>query len=835
MDSYIWRAAAYSTEAAQRIAAELDLPLLVGIVLARRGITDPEQARRFLEVDGRVPDPFAFADMGQAVALLEEALSKGRRVVVHGDYDADGITATALLIRGLAALGLQAEGFLPSRFREGYGLSRQSVEHIAGGGEALLITVDCGVAYPEEVRLAGELGLSVIVTDHHRPGTEMPPGPVIHPSVGEYPGDHLAGVGIALKLLHGLYVHRGRAAPDRLPPELEEHLDLVALGTVADLVPLVGENRYYVREGLVRLGMSQKVGLTRLVQVSGSAGRLSAETLGFRLGPRLNAAGRISDAEKPLRLLLTDDDAEAERLAAELDEMNRQRQEVERRIFQEALEEVEALAELPRALVLAGEGWHEGVVGIVASRLVERFHRPTILLSVSGDTARGSGRSIPAFDLVAGLRACDSLLLQYGGHRQAAGLTLDRADIPAFREAFLAQVEEHLTEEDLLKSFAPDAVVRGKELTLEVAEALERLAPFGQGNPPVRLLALAGTLSDPALTRTGEHLRCTLEVDGVGAKGIGFRFGHVLPEIQEDPVCHAGLFLEVAEWQGYTRPEVRLHSLYRPKALGEESLGCAPACPFRDDLSAAAPCESCADPFGSANRAYPLEGNDLRGSGGYLSYIAQILSSGEPASVVGMTVSQRLPVLTSHLPLIELGVRGVDCVSRACWRTRLDELRPEALLFVDWTAAERRASLLLEKRHVFVLDPPYRAGQTVLLRELRRKGLQVHLLYGDEERRYTERALKLLEHPRPWMVELYRAYERGLRDVEAWERTIEAVHERYGVLGSAEEVGRAADILKTAGHGGSGAVEATISVEEVAAYAAAVGRLEEALRLCRTH
>ena len=183
MDSYIWRAAAYSTEAAQRVAAELGLPLLVGIVLARRGITDPEQARRFLEVDNQVPDPFAFADMGQAVELLEEALTKGRRVVVHGDYDADGITATALLIRGLASFGLQAEGFLPSRFREGYGLSRQSVQKIAGGGEALLITVDCGVAYPDEVRLAGELGLSVIVTDHHRPGVEMPPGPVIHLSL----------------------------------------------------------------------------------------------------------------------------------------------------------------------------------------------------------------------------------------------------------------------------------------------------------------------------------------------------------------------------------------------------------------------------------------------------------------------------------------------------------------------------------------------------------------------------------------------------------------------------------------------------------------------------
>ncbi len=407
MDRFSWHAAPFSWGLAQELADALHIPLLAGIILARRGFADAEQARAFLAIDDRVPDPFLMEGMEAAVSLLSRALDARRRIVVHGDYDVDGVSATALLVRALSARGAPVEPYLPSRFVQGYGLSAQAVEEIAAGGDGLLVTVDCGVNYPDEVARARALGLDVIVTDHHRPGDVLPDCPVVHPALGGYPEPDLCGAGVAFKLLHGLLMAREDAVADRVPEALQEHLDLVALGTVADLVPLRGENRLYVREGLVRLNGTTKPGLQALARVAGCDGDIDAGSVGFRLGPRLNAAGRLGDPQAPLRLLLTEHEDEASQLANELDGLNRQRREVEGRITAEAIGQVEALDELPAALVLSGEEWHEGVVGIVASRLVERFHRPTVLLALTDGKAKGSARSIPAYDLMTGLQACD--------------------------------------------------------------------------------------------------------------------------------------------------------------------------------------------------------------------------------------------------------------------------------------------------------------------------------------------------------------------------------------------------------------------------------------------
>ena len=799
MDRFSWQTTPFSWRLAEDLAEGLGVPLLVGVILARRGFTDLEQARTFLQADDRVPDPLLMPAMEAAVGLLDQALERGRRIVVHGDYDVDGVSATALMVRALEAFGGRVEAYLPNRFAHGYGLSRHAVEQIAAAGDALLVTVDCGVNYPEEVALARSLGLDVVVTDHHRPGEKLPDCPVVHPALGGYPEPDLCGVGVAFKLLHGLLVAREGVPRDRVPQDLLEHLDLVALGTIADLVPLRGENRVYVREGLVRLNATTKVGLQALIRVAGCEGGVDAGAVGFRLAPRLNAAGRLEDPEAPLRLLLTDDPREAETLAAGLDEVNHRRQEIEAGILREVLEQVEALDDLPTALVLAAEGWHEGVVGIVASRLVERYHRPSVLLVVKNGTAKGSARSIPAYDLMAGLRRCDHLLSVYGGHRQAAGMTLASTSVDAFRHALNEHAGSLLTEADLVPMYRPDAVVRGPELTLETVDALMALAPFGMGNPGPRLLALDARLDGAQLTRSGEHLRGTLVLDGVQTKGIGFRLGDALnPLREEDFACHAGIVLEADEWQGRARPQVKLHSLYRTGTLGEESLGCHPDCPFLDSLEAPPGCERCADPFRDVDRPVALVGRDLRQEGSPLSAVAQVLSSGEPAAVIGVSAGECMRRIAGRLPLLELGVPGVACVSRYCWRTRAAS-RPESLLFLDWQTAERRPALWDGKTHLLVLDPPVSAGNTVLLGRAAQAGIQVHLLFGPSERARATQLLRFMVHPRFWMVTLYRVWRDGLAGTAAWEEARRRAWADHGVLGDAAELQQAETLLRGLG------------------------------------
>ena len=303
-----WKVNPYPWAASHRLSEALGLPIVAAMVLAGRGLVDPDEVRRFIDCEGDTPDPFLFAHMEGAVAAISSAIDRGDRVTIHGDYDADGITATALMLLGLRELGCEAEWYLPSRFKEGYGLSRMAVETISSRGPGLLITVDCGVNYPEEVAFARERGLEVVVIDHHQPGPVLPDCHLIHEVVGEYPHGTLCGVGLALKVLHALHVARRGAESHRLPKELQSMLDLVAIGTIADLAALTGENRYYVREGLKLVAIGQRVGLRALAAVSGCTGSTDSSTVAYRLAPRLNAAGRLADPSPPLRLLLTDDE-----------------------------------------------------------------------------------------------------------------------------------------------------------------------------------------------------------------------------------------------------------------------------------------------------------------------------------------------------------------------------------------------------------------------------------------------------------------------------------------------------------------------------------------------
>ena len=438
--------APYDYAAAERLREAVGVSHVTAQVLVRRGLADPARARTFLDADVRHPLD-AFGGLREGAARILAHVERGSRITVHGDYDVDGVSATAVLVRALRTLGADVDWYLPSRIDDGYGLALATVERLAARGTGLLVTVDCAITAVEEVAAARAAGLDVVVTDHHSPRADgrLPDAPIVHPSVGGYPCPELCATGVAHLLARALLDGAGLD-----PAEADADLDLVALATVADCVPLVGENRRLVREGLRALASTRKPGLQALMEVARvDPSGIDAGSIGFRLAPRINAAGRLHRADAGLELLLTADVGRARAVAAELDSINVERRDVETRILFEAEKLVAATPPGAPAYVLAADGWHPGVIGIVASRIAERHHRPAVLIALDGEEGTGSGRSIPAFDLLAGLQAASADLLRYGGHRAAAGLTIARGRVDAFREAFVAHAAATLTADDL--------------------------------------------------------------------------------------------------------------------------------------------------------------------------------------------------------------------------------------------------------------------------------------------------------------------------------------------------------------------------------------------------
>ncbi|MCL2769858.1 MAG: single-stranded-DNA-specific exonuclease RecJ [Solirubrobacterales bacterium] len=534
-------------------------------VLVRRGYGDAARARAFLAAEG--PRPARLPGSEAALERVLAHLHDGSRITVHGDYDVDGVCSTAVLVRLLRGLGGQVDWLLPDRFNDGYGLRAATVEGLAKRGTGLLITADCGITAVEEVAQAQALGIEVIVTDHHAlPGGELPPAPVVHPALAGDGHAELCGAAVA----HGL----ARAIWDEAPARLrvgawagpQEDLDLVALATIADVVPLEGENRALVRAGLRALARTAKPGLRALMNAARvDPSRLDERAVGFGLAPRINAAGRMNHANNALELLLTTDPQRAERLAAELDRSNHERRQAEAQMLAAAEAQVSSPASRSaHAYVLAGERWHPGVIGIVASRLAERHHRPVVLVALDGERGRGSGRSIPAFDLLGGLDACRHHLVRHGGHRAAAGLELERAHLEAFAGAFCAHAEEMLGEEDLVRVERVDAVVEGSQLGMELAEELQRLAPFGAGNPTVSLMVRGARFAGARAIGEGRHVRFTVHSGGAHAQAVAFGVGGRLPVSADEPV-DATFRLEVNEYRGVCEPRLVLrHAAARP-------------------------------------------------------------------------------------------------------------------------------------------------------------------------------------------------------------------------------------------------------------------------------
>jgi single-stranded-DNA-specific exonuclease len=701
-----WSCTPYSVAAADELSRELGIARVTAAILVRRGHDTPAAARHFLAADER-HDPLELPGAREACEAILRHVAAGSRIVVHGDYDVDGVSATAILVRALRGLGADPRWHIPSR-ADGYGLSTETVERLAASGAGLLLTADCAVTAVAEVARARELGLEVVVTDHHRPGPELPDCVIVHPGLGDYPCPELCAAAVAHKLMEAVFRLAGRD-----PLELSADLDLVGLATVADVVPLRGENRRLVREGLTAIGRTSKPGLRALMKVSGvERGAVTEHAVGFRLAPRLNASGRLQRADAALELLLTEDERRAGDVADELDLLNRERQDTETRILFEA---EAARAEHPEApaYVLAGEGWHPGVIGIVASRMVDRYNRPCVVISLDDDGGRGSGRSIGPFDLHAALAACSGHLRRFGGHRAAAGLDIDRNEVDAFRKAFVAYAASVLSPDDLIPVQRIDAVAAGDALGADLAEELERLAPFGHGNPAPTLLIPAARVSEVrSMGEDGQHTRFTVSNGGGRARAVAFRTAARLLPASEDERHDVAVRLELNEWNGTVEPRLVLRAL-----CPTERATCTPARPERPFLEAFEQALDARDPVApSGGRRWLRE----RRGEGFAGVVGDLISSGERVLVVCADVSRRLDGLESLVAGIAARVRTSD--SRPC----------EGLAVASWPELESDPALAEPYMHLVALDPPAWPGGETLLANAPGTGF-AHLVWGEAE------------------------------------------------------------------------------------------------------
>ncbi len=717
-----FRADPYAYREARRLVDELCLSEPVAITLVRRGYRTPEAARAFLDAD-ESHSPAEFESMGEVVERVLAAVRARRRITVHGDFDVDGVCSTTILVSALRELGADCDWLIPDRIVDGYGLKPGNVQRLADRGTSLIVTVDCGITGAEEVALAHSLGLEVIVTDHHQPGKELPDCPILHPSLDGYPFPDLCGTAVAWKLACALREASGMGSPgtprerepgDPIPDASPDaDLDLVALATVADMVPLVGENRSLVKRGLEEVRRARRPGIRALLEVAGcEPARLDEGGLSFQLAPRINAVGRLYRADAGVELFLTDDQARATEIATELNRANSERRAAER--------EVEAAAESARrelpddlreapGLVLAGEGWHPGVIGIVASRLVERHHRPVVVVSLDGKGGgRGSGRSIPGFDLLAGFEACAGHLVRFGGHRAAAGLELRSESLDAFREGFAAHAAAVLGPEDLKRTERIDAMVGGPGLGIDLAEELERLAPFGMGNPRVRFLVPSAQVRDVRTMGNGKHARFSLHSGSHRALGVAF--GRSTLGVGEDDPVDIGVRLEVNRWNGSVEPRVVLRELHPLESGGASLHACS--CPDpewweRFERELRGPLDGCSSQ--DAAVAEPASRERVRGCGSAASVIAELVSSGAGVLVVGADAARRAALASGATGLARFngGVARIACAR--CGGDAVGGLATRSgggLALTDYAVLEASPSLAADFDHVVLVDPP---------------------------------------------------------------------------------------------------------------------------------
>jgi len=565
-----WKLLAANHGLTAKLAAETGLPEPVARVLVLRGFDTAETAREFMEPRlADLTDPFLLPGMDKAVRRIWQAIDRKETITIFGDYDVDGVTSAALLTRVLCELGAIVKPFIPDRFDEGYGLSKDALERcLEDHRSTLVISVDCGVNSVESVSFAKQQGVDVIVTDHHEPEAQTAPAfALINPKLGTVPElANLSGVGVAFKLAHGL-VKTGRSENRKNAAviDLRDYLDIAALGTVADIVPLIKENRIIVRYGLEKLAESKWPGMTALKDTAGMRGEPDTYHLGFQLGPRINAAGRIGQPMEALMLLITPDPSQAKRIAKLLDETNIERRRIEHEIAERAFEEIDAYFNPAEnyGLVVAGEGWHPGVVGIVATRVSQRYNRPAIVMGIEPDgNACGSCRSISEYSLLEGLHTCADLLNRFGGHKMAAGVEVKSGQLETFKIRFNAAVKTALENIDLSPVQQIDAVVSAEQLDRPFYEQLRKLKPFGQGNPePIWALKNAQLSGVPRIVGQN-HLKLTLLSDGKLFDAIAFNY---YPESLPEGAIDVAFTLTENHWNGSTALQLQIKDI-RPAA-----------------------------------------------------------------------------------------------------------------------------------------------------------------------------------------------------------------------------------------------------------------------------
>ena len=567
MKQKIWNVKSPNLETSTRLAVRLGIPQLIAQLLVNRGIETEESARVFLyPALSNLHSPFQLNDMEKAVERLRSAIKRGEKVWVYGDYDADGTTATSLLLNTFRHLDVPVNFHIPNRFEEGYGLNKTALHKLGKDGCNLLITVDCGITSIEEVRFANEFGIDVIITDHHqpRPG-ELPPAyAVITPKMpeSEYPFEGLAGVGLAFKLAHGLL------GGDEVSPFLQSQLDLVALGTVVDIATLTGENRVLTKLGLAELNKRERPGIRALCDVANYSPDkpIVGHTLSYVLGPRLNAAGRMDAAKKVVHLLTADSDEEALAVARELDIDNQKRREAEDRIREQAIAKIKKDVNLDKikGLVIAHKGWHQGVIGIVASRILEQYYRPVFLLAIDGEEAHGSGRGIDGINLADSLNACTDLLIKHGGHKAAAGLTIKTENIPKFERRFNRYVCEHLSDEDFIQQLSIESDVQMPDLSLEVIEKFHLLEPFGEDNPSPRIAMRNLSLQRPPrlIGKENNHLKLFVTDGRETEEAVGWQMSDYFISLKNQNIrLDLAFDPEINEWDNTRRLQLKIADL----------------------------------------------------------------------------------------------------------------------------------------------------------------------------------------------------------------------------------------------------------------------------------
>lgn len=562
--NWVYKCSGLKREEVEEFAKKFGMSLVMAVVFLNRGIDTEEKLKNYLKKPLEcIYNPMLLPNMEEACQRIKRALDEGEKITVYGDYDADGVTSTSILYMFLSEAGADVNYYIPDRFSEGYGLNIMAVNRISKSGTKLLITVDCGIVSTGEVQLAKAQGMDVIITDHHTPQEKIPETVVVHPKLpdSEYPFGELAGVGVAFKLILGLGITLGMKSSDIF----NRYVGIAAIGTIADVVPLKDENRVIVDRGIRALKDTKNFGISSLMDIAGvNREIMTAASVAFGISPRINAAGRLDSAKAAVELILAATHEEGYKKALELDERNRTRQGIEQKILSEALDMIEndCNFQKKRVIVLAGEGWHHGVIGIVASRICEKFYKPCIMLAAENGLAKGSARSIPGFNMFDALSECSDFLTKFGGHSQAAGLTLSLADLDGFSGKINKYADSVLTDEDMIKKIEIDCRINPKDVSIEYAMALNALEPYGAENEkPVFALMGMNVLMIGRMGAEGKHLRMRLVKSGSYINCVGFGMGDYADEIKEGDFIDVAFNMDINDFKGNKSVQLMLKDI----------------------------------------------------------------------------------------------------------------------------------------------------------------------------------------------------------------------------------------------------------------------------------